>query len=85
MKEMEDPGYAPVSRYFRLSEEKRIELKRRQKARYWQNADLIRRRCYQRVLVAGKIKCPKQATLEKYGFAKEQDLVSERFVPMATR
>ena len=75
---MEDPGYAPVSRYFWLSEEKRIELKRRQKARYWQNADLIRRRCYQRVLVAGKIKCPKQATLEKY------DLVSERFVPMAT-
>ena len=75
---MEDPGHAPVSGYFRLPEEKRLEFKRRQKARYWQNADLIRRRCYQRVLVAGKIKCPKQATLEKY------DLVSERFVPMAT-
>ena len=73
MKEMEDFNKAPVSRYFRLPEEKRAELKQRQKARYWQNADLIRRRCYQRVLVAGKIKCPKQATLEKY------DLV-----PMAT-
>ena len=60
------PGHAPVSRYFRLSEEKRIEFKRRQKARYWQNADRIRKRCYQRVLDAGKIKCPKQSTLEKY-------------------
>ena len=72
MKEMEDftegsaPGHAPISRYFRLPEDKRLELKRRQKARYWQNADSIRKRCYQRVLDAGKIKCSKQATLEKY-------------------
>ena len=63
---MEDFTEAPVSRYFQLSEEKRIEPKRRQKARYWQNADSIRRRCYQRVLGAGKIKCPNQSTLEKY-------------------
>ena len=77
---------APISRYFRLPEDKRLEFKRRQKARYWQNADSIRRRCYQRVLDAGKIRCPKKSTLEKYGFAKEQDLASrsERFVPMAT-
>ena len=72
---MEDFTQGPVSRYFRLPEEKRLEFKRRQKARYWQNADSIRRRCYQRVLDAGKIKCPKQSTLEKY------DLM---FVPMAT-
>ena len=65
MKEMEDPGHAPISRYFRPPEEKRLEFKRRQKARYWQNAESIRKRCYQRVLDAGKIKCPKQATLEK--------------------
>ena len=56
----------PPSRYFRLPEEKRLEFKRRQKVRYWQNAESIRRRCYQRVLDAGKIKCPKQCTLEKY-------------------
>ena len=56
----------PPSRYFRLPEEKRLEFKRRQKVRYWQNAESIRRRCYQRVLDAGKIKCPKQSTLEKY-------------------
>ena len=56
----------PPSRYFRLPEEKRLEFKRRQKVRYWQNAESIRRRCYQRVLNAGKIKCPKQPTLEKY-------------------
>ena len=84
MHEMEDPGHAPVSRYFRLPEDKRVEFKRKQKARYWQNADSICKRCYQRVLDVGKIKCPKQATLEKYGFAKEQDLVSERFVQLAT-
>ena len=66
----------PASRYFRLPEEKRLELKRRQKARYWQkNAESIRRRCYQRVLDAGKIECPKQSTLEKY------DLI---LVPIAT-
>ena len=82
---MEDFTGVPVPRYFRLSEEKRLEFKSRQKARYWQNADSIRKRCYQRVLDAGKIKCPKQATLEKYGFAKEQDLFSGRFVPIATR
>ena len=66
---MEDftEGSAPGrSRYFRLSEDKRLEFKRRQKARYWQNAESIRKRCYQRVLDAGKIKCPKQATLKKY-------------------
>ena len=56
----------PPSRYFRLPEEKRLEFKRRQKVRYWQNAESIRRRCYQRVLDAGEIKCPKQSTLEKY-------------------
>ena len=72
---MESSIQTPTSRYFRLPEEKRLEFKRRQKARYWQNADSIRRRCYQRVLDAGKIKCPKQSTLEKY------DLM---FVPMAT-
>ena len=49
------PGHAPVSRYFRLPEDKRLEFKRRQKARYWQNADSIRKRCYLRVLDAGKI------------------------------
>ena len=72
---MEGFTEAPVSRYFRLPEQKRLELKRRQKARYWQNADSIRRHCYQRVLDAGKIKCPKQSTLEKYDLS---------FVPMAT-
>ena len=71
---MEGFTEAPVSRYFQLPEERRLEFKRRQKARYWQNADSIRRRCYQRVLNAGKIKCPEQSTLEKY------DLI---FVPMA--
>ena len=63
---MEGFTEAPASRYFRLSEEKRLEFKSGQKARYWQNADSICRRCYQRVLDAGKIKCPKQSTLEKY-------------------
>ena len=75
---MEEFTQGPVSRYFRLPEDKRLEFKRRQKARYWQNVDSIRKRCYQRVLDAGKIKCPKQATLEKY------DLFSERFVQLAT-
>ena len=70
---MEDFTEAPLSRYFRLPEGKRIEFKSRQKARYWQNADSIRKRCYRRVSDAGKIKCPEQPTLEKY------DLV-----PMAT-
>ena len=56
----------PPSRHFRLPEGKRLEFKRRQKVRYWKNTESIRRRCYQRVLDAGKIKCPKQSTLEKY-------------------
>ena len=77
---MEDFTEAPLSRYFRLPEEKRIEFKSRQKARYWQNADSIRKRCYRRVFAAGKIKCPKQSTLEKYDLATPRDI----FVPMAT-
>lgn len=81
---MEDFNEAPVSRYFRLPEDKRLEFKRRQKARYWQNADSIRKRCYQRVLDAGKIKCPKQATLEKYDLATAWLSPSERFVQLAT-
>ena len=62
---MGDFTEAPASRYFRLPEEKRLEFKRSQKARYRQNAELIRKRCYQRVLDAGKIKCPKQSTLDE--------------------
>ena len=75
---MENFNETPISRYFRLPEEKRLEFKRRQKARYWQNADRIRKRCYQRVLDAGKIKCPKQSTLEKY------DLILTAYVPTTT-
>ena len=82
---MEGFTETPVSRYFRLSEEKRLEFKRRQKARYWQNADSIRRRCYRRVLGAGKIKCPKKSTLEKYYLVSEGVPGPESsFVPMAT-
>ena len=63
---MEDSTEIPLPHSFRLTEEKRLESKRRQKARYWENAEPIRKRCYQRVLLAGRIKCPKQHTLEKY-------------------
>ena len=61
----ENMGQRPLSRYFRLSEEQRMVRKCRQKDNYARNRDVIWKRNYERALEAGKIRCPKAATLEK--------------------
>ena len=55
------------SRYWKLSEEARQEVKRRSKARYQADPEGHRRRIYCRLLEAGKIKCPSESTLLRYG------------------
>ena len=57
----------PQSRYFRLSEEARAEVKRRSRARYQADPEAHRRRIYCRLLEAGKIKRPSETTLVRYG------------------
>ena len=65
------PCARPLSRYFKLTEAERVTQKCRQKENYARNRDAIRKRNYQRALDAGKIRCPKPATLAKYDLLHE--------------
>ena len=60
----------PLSRYFRLSEDERMVRRRKQKENYTRNIDAIRKRNYRSALEAGKIRCPKPATLAKYDLTR---------------
>ena len=61
----------PQSRYFKLTEEARAEVKRRSRARYALDPEGHRRRIYCRLLEAGKIKCPSEKTLLRDGLPLE--------------
>ena len=67
----------PLSRHFKLSEEQRAVRKCRQKENYTRNIDAIRKRNYRSALDAGKIRCPKPATLAKYELEFVQPMSGE--------
>ena len=68
----------PQSRYFKLSEEARQEVKRRSRARYQADPEGHRRRIYCRLLEAGRIKCPSESTLLRYGIPLESYAVRRK-------
>ena len=58
-----------TKRSLMLSEEKRV-ARQRAKERYAENREQQILRVYRRLLDAGKIRCPRATTIEKYGLLK---------------
>ena len=59
------------SRYFKLSEDARAVVEERSRARYEADPEAHRKRIYLRLLETGKIRCPAERTLLRYGIQPE--------------
>ena len=64
---------APTSRYFSMDEHARAALKLRARTRYRERVIEHRVKRYLHCLNQGKVRCPKQETLERHGIERTED------------
>ena len=64
---------APTSRYFSMDERARAALKLRARTRYRERVLERRQKRYLHCLNQGKVRCPRQETLERHGNERTED------------